>query len=208
MFCCVLSTVHSCTVGTVAIICLSQWQWSNHEYYHDNVIKWKHFPHNWPFVQGIHRSPVNSPHKGQWSWALMFSLICVWINGWVNNGEAGDLKRHRAHYDVIVMWVHGSIRNDNTTKTKQTTTNRFAYKRAIFVSMVCCKTESHKLCVHSLCDSVLRQTIETNIACLYANAIRCQEIGPDGAKALPEPLLSYCEGLMVLISQWYRIYYL
>ena len=33
----------------------------------------------------------------------MFSLICVWINGWVNNGEAGDLRRYRAHYDVIVM---------------------------------------------------------------------------------------------------------
>ena len=35
--------------------------------------------------------------------ALVFSLICVWINGWVNNREAGDLRRHRAHYDVIVM---------------------------------------------------------------------------------------------------------
>ena len=52
---------------------------------------------NWPFV----RSPVNSP--GQWRGALMFSLICVWINGWVNNHVAGDLRRHRAHYDVIVM---------------------------------------------------------------------------------------------------------
>ena len=33
----------------------------------------------------------------------MFSLIFVWINGWVNNREAGDLRRYRAHYDVIVM---------------------------------------------------------------------------------------------------------
>ena len=70
---------------------------------HDDVIKWKHFPRNWPFVRGIHRSPVNSPHKGQWRGALMFALICVWINGWVNNREAGDLRRHRAHYDVVVM---------------------------------------------------------------------------------------------------------
>ena len=46
-------------------------------------------------------SPV--PTKGQWRGALMYSLICVWINGWVNNGEAGDLGRHRTHYDVIVM---------------------------------------------------------------------------------------------------------
>ena len=66
---------------------------------HDHVIKWKHFPLYWPFVG----SPVNSPHKGQWHGALMFSLMCVWINGWVNNREAGDLRRYRAHYDVSVM---------------------------------------------------------------------------------------------------------
>ena len=71
---------------------------------HDDVIKWKHFPRNWPFVRGIHRSPVNSQHKGQWRTAVMFSLICVWINSWVNNDEPGDLRRYRAHYDVIVMW--------------------------------------------------------------------------------------------------------
>ena len=70
---------------------------------HDDVTNWEHFLRYWPFVRGIHRSPVNSPHKGQWRGALMFSLICAWINGWVNNGEAGDLRRHRAHYDVTVM---------------------------------------------------------------------------------------------------------
>ena len=70
---------------------------------HDDVIKWKHFPRNCPFVRGIHRSPVNSPHKGQWHGALIFSLICVWINDWVNNREAGDLRCYRTHYDVIVM---------------------------------------------------------------------------------------------------------
>ena len=41
--------------------------------------KWKHFPRYWPFVRGIHRSPVNSPHKGQWRAALMFSSICAWL---------------------------------------------------------------------------------------------------------------------------------
>ena len=70
---------------------------------HDDVIKWKHFPRYWPFVRGIYRSPVNYPHKGQWRRALMFSFICVWINGWVNNREAGDLRRHRAHLHIIVM---------------------------------------------------------------------------------------------------------
>ena len=70
---------------------------------HDDVIKWKHFPRNWPFVRGIHRSPVNSPHKGQWRGALMFTLICARIYGWVNTREAGDFRRYRLHYDVIVM---------------------------------------------------------------------------------------------------------
>ena len=66
-------------------------------------MKWKHLPRYWPLVQGIHQSPVNSPHKGQWRGALIFSLICAWTNDWVNNSEAGNLRRHRAHYDVTVM---------------------------------------------------------------------------------------------------------
>ena len=70
---------------------------------HDDVIKWKHFPRHWPFVRGIHRSPVNSPHKGQWHRALIFSLICAWTKSWANNGDASDLRRQCAHYDVIVM---------------------------------------------------------------------------------------------------------
>ena len=61
------------------------------------------FPRYWPFVRGIHRSPVNSPHKDQWLGALMFSLICAWINSWVNNPDAGDLRRHRIHYGAVVI---------------------------------------------------------------------------------------------------------
>ena len=38
----------------------------------DDVIKWEHFPRYWPFVRGIHRSPVNFTHKGQWRVALIF----------------------------------------------------------------------------------------------------------------------------------------
>ena len=71
---------------------------------YDDVIKWKHIPRYWPLVPGIHRSPVKFPHKGQWRGALMFSLICAYSNGWVNTREAGDLRRYRAHYDVILMW--------------------------------------------------------------------------------------------------------
>ena len=73
---------------------------------HDEVIKWKHFPRYWPFVRGIHRASVNSPHKGQWRGALMCPLICDWINGWVNNHEADHLRRHQAHYDVTVILLY------------------------------------------------------------------------------------------------------
>ena len=68
--------------------------------HHDDVIKWKHSPRNWP-------------HKGQWRGALMFSLICVWINDWVNNREAGDLRRYRAHFDVTVLFSKQVWENDD-----------------------------------------------------------------------------------------------
>ena len=70
--------------------------------YHDDV-QMATFSEYWPFVPGIHWPPVNSSHKGQWHGALMFSLICVWINTCVNNRKAGDLRCHWAHYDLIVM---------------------------------------------------------------------------------------------------------
>ena len=79
------------TLTSFPFLCRITWLvplgWSQ---YHDDVIKWKHLPRYWPFVRGIHRSPVNSPHEGQWRGPSMFSSISVWINGWVNNREAGD----------------------------------------------------------------------------------------------------------------------
>ena len=39
----------------------------------------------------------------------MFSLICVCINAWVNNREAGDLRRYHSHYDVFVMYFWLSV---------------------------------------------------------------------------------------------------
>ena len=62
---------------------------------------WRHQMETFSALLAIcaRNSPVNPPHKGQWRGTLMFSLVCVWIN----NGEAGDLRCHRSHYDVIVM---------------------------------------------------------------------------------------------------------
>ena len=75
------------------------------------IIKRKHFPRYWPFMRGIHRSPVNSPHKGRWREALMFPLIWAWTNGWANNRDTGDLRRHGAH-DVIEMSPQNLAGND------------------------------------------------------------------------------------------------
>ena len=87
-----------------------------HDKSHDDVIKWKHFPRNWPFVREIHRW---APHKGQWRGALMFTLIYAWINDWVNNREAGDLRRQHGHYDVIVMQSSRVYRVDELFLWKQ-----------------------------------------------------------------------------------------
>ena len=73
--------------------------WKVSKHIHNDIIKCKHFPHYCPIVRGIHRSPVNSPDKGQWRRALMFSLICTWTNGW----DTGDLRHLHAHYDSTVM---------------------------------------------------------------------------------------------------------
>ena len=69
--------------------------------FHDDVMKWKHFPRYWPFVRRIHRSPVNSPHKGQWRGALMFFYLRLnkrlskqsW--GWWFETPSRPLWRHR-----------------------------------------------------------------------------------------------------------------
>ena len=51
----------------------------------------------------------NSPVSGEFPvqrpvmWSFEVFLSAPWINGWVNNHEAGDFRRHHAHYDIIVM---------------------------------------------------------------------------------------------------------
>ena len=70
---------------------------------HDDVIKWKHFPRNWPFVRGLHRSRWIPLTKASDVELWCFFFICVKINSCVNNHEASYLRRHRGHYDVNVM---------------------------------------------------------------------------------------------------------
>ena len=66
---------------------------------HDDVINWKHFPRYWPFARGIHRVPRTKASDAE----LYVFFDLRRINRLVNNGEAGELRRYRAHYDVIAM---------------------------------------------------------------------------------------------------------
>ena len=70
---------------------------------HDDIDKSKHIPRYLSFVRGIHRSPANSPHKGQWYGAFTIFLVCSWRNGWDKNRDASDFRRHNARYDVSVI---------------------------------------------------------------------------------------------------------
>ena len=92
---------------------------------HDDIIKWKHFLCHWPFVRGIHWSPVDSTHKGQWYRALMFPLIYTLINVWANNRDTGDLRWQIhslwSHCNVLLRWLQmfcheGTMRLTATTK--------------------------------------------------------------------------------------------
>ena len=116
--------------GWTCSISYAQCQISNsknkryHKIPHERPLRCRHFQCNWSHStkslmassngnisallalwRGIHMSPVNSPPKGQWRRALMFSLISAWTNGCVNNRDAADLRRHLAHYDVTVMML-------------------------------------------------------------------------------------------------------
>ena len=125
---------------------------------HDDLIKWNHFPRYWPFVRGIHRSPVNSLHRGQWRGDLMFPLICALnkrINGWVNNREAGDSRRHRTHYDAIVMLSK-------------------LHLREVLITIPCCEfprsQDITKISVYSLHRNPLSRMF-TNLIFWYTGAI-------------------------------------
>ena len=84
---------------------------------HDDVIKWKYFPRYWPFVRRIYRSPVNSPHKGQWRGALMgfFYLhpnkrLSKQWRGWWFETPSCPLWRHRN--DLSFLPVHEWMGHD------------------------------------------------------------------------------------------------
>ena len=83
-------------------------------------------------------SPVTVEfHKGQWRVALRFSLICAWIKYCVNNREAGDLRRYRLHYDVIVMATALTIELINSSCSSAAYMRRWT--RSSLVQIIACR---------------------------------------------------------------------
>ena len=72
--------------------------------------------------------------------ALMFSLICAWINGLVNSREASDFRRHRAHHDVILMCAL-------TSKAVKTWVNNYISQQTMYVIVYPCINLSSSLLV-------------------------------------------------------------
>ena len=92
------------------------------------------------FVRGIHHSPLDSPHIGQWRGALMFSLICAWTNGWANNRDDGDLRHHRNHYDVTVIgrcWYYFEVLTQMSISFLAISLTGYSfYRRMAYVKLV------------------------------------------------------------------------
>ena len=91
--------------------------------------------------------------------ALMFSLICVWINGWVNNREAGDLRHHRVYYDVTVMSKYNKAqlpRKNNRSHDSWNVLQGKAKSTALHINVFCF---SSLRCVRIILYTYIRQDI-------------------------------------------------
>ena len=91
---------------------------------HDDVIKWNHFPRYWHFTRGILRSPVKSPHKGQWRGALMFSLICP-----LNKRLSKQWWDWRFETPLYSLWHHCNVWVGNCAKQTTAHINDVAMKK-------------------------------------------------------------------------------
>ena len=120
--------------------------------------------------------------KDQWRGALMFSLICAWINGWENNRAAGDLRRHRAHYDIIVtryydrhtavLCITANVSPCNfiitvTTVTTVTTCSSYSPKESAEKPFPF--QYKNRLCMYRNFHCLYNLNPNTGTACLYRN---------------------------------------
>ena len=81
--------------------------------HHIDVIKWKYFPRCWPCVRGIHRSPVDSPDKGQWRGALLSFYLRL------NKLLVKQWRRRWFETPSRSLWRHCNVNScSSTTKSR------------------------------------------------------------------------------------------
>ena len=73
----------------------------NCRYSHDDIIKCTHLPRQWPFVRGIHRSPVDSPHKGHVTGTFDVPFLLIRTDGWTNTRLTGNSRRHDSQFTSL-----------------------------------------------------------------------------------------------------------
>ena len=140
---------------------------------HYDVIKWKHVSLYWSFVRGIHRWPMDSPHKGKWSVALMFSQICPLANRGsfplhINSYRFFNSDRWRNNIEKLSALLVVCERNPTVSHTKQ------QYRTFDVFFIVCLSKQSSCRWFDTykcLCDVVILKTY-------YSRHVILAEIAP------------------------------
>ena len=127
---------------------------------HDDVIKWKHFPRYWPFVRGIHRSPVNFHHKGQWHGALM--IVYLRLNKRSSKQSWGWWFETPSHS----LWRHCNIHLYNACSAMTTREQHVSYTTRLFIQQLVC-IDALKLTKHqnssllAFCEGNHRRSVDS-----------------------------------------------
>ena len=110
----------------------------------------------------------------------MFSFICVWINGWINNrhGEAGDLRRYYAHYDVTVM---GTVRGMHICEPSMTLSSMKA--------RIVRSEQNGRLFANDIFKYI---TLKENSCILNQISLKCVHQGPINNKSALIQLMAWC----------------
>ena len=123
-------------------------------------------------IRCIMTSLEDSPHKGQWRGTLVFSLVCAWANGWANNRDAGDLRRHRPHYDLTVMFriLKGMPHLTVCCLTSSGFLHRLQFDGAIFQKHFIMEDIQNDICIIDVCYWNVEKPIDVMIPNLLSFA--------------------------------------
>ena len=135
---------------------------------------------------------------------VMFSLICVWINGLVSNREAGDLRRYRAHYDVIVMMKSGQERDVQVLVANMCGNDISVNGRSIkhYLALVSSSTDTHFSCRTVFILIKINRDFVVVLKCVgLFDIISCHQAALWMVQSVCPPV---CHTFFTMFSPWYR----